>query len=71
MEEWQERVIEERQELGVKLNKLTCFLGRLYDQLPLSVEQDKAVDLLQRQQNIMVDYHNILTERISAFREKK
>jgi len=59
------RVIEERQELDEKRQKLTAFIGgELYRKLD-NMEQSR----LNRQLEAMTLYSNILVERIAAFGE--
>ncbi len=60
---FQERVINELEELNEKLSKLSDFLQtEFYDSLP-QVEQD----MLLMQKNVMTVYANILASRISRF----
>lgn len=64
MEAYQERVLEERQQLVDKFDKLTSFLkGNIFHTLP-SDEQDR----LTRQHGIMEQYANVLAERIVNFK---
>ena len=59
----QMRVIEERRELNVKLDKLVEFLkGTIFQSLPTD-EQER----LSRQCGVMQEYSNILAERIVHF----
>ncbi len=60
---FQERVINELEELNEKLSKLSDFLQtEFYDSLP-QIEQD----MLLMQKNVMTVYANILASRISRF----
>lgn len=76
MEDYQVRVIEERDALEDKLSKLSKILAEKrsvpefygegipvsrYDNIPTNLE------LLQRQYRIMIDYHQVLTQRICLF----
>jgi hypothetical protein len=59
----QQRVVEERVELMVKLDKLVTFLkGDVFHGLPED-EQER----LTRQHKIMSDYSEVLAERIVHF----
>ena len=59
----QQRVVDEKAELDVKLAKLKDFIaGRLCKSLSVD-EQDR----LNRQQDIMRAYSDVLEERIKAF----
>jgi hypothetical protein len=59
----QQRVVDERQELNLKIDKLTAFLaGPIFTSLP-SDEQLR----LTRQHAVMTEYSGILTERIAHF----
>ena len=63
MEDYQERVIEEKRELDEKLGKLKEFsTGDVFAGLPAD-EQGR----LNRQHSIMEDYSAVLGERIEAF----
>lgn len=63
MEEYQQRVIDEKVELGRKLYLLTVFLdGETFKTLP-SEEQER----MQRQHVVMKEYSKILGERVAAF----
>lgn len=60
----EERVVQERNELNEKLEKLSHFMDKtaVYIDLP---KRDK--ELLIAQENIMVQYQQILNERIGRF----
>jgi len=58
---YQLRVLEERKELGAKLEKLAAFLASNPD------ISDTDRNLLIRQNRIMQDYSAILAERIAHF----
>jgi hypothetical protein len=61
---YQQRVIEEKEELFVRLGKLEVFLTTLqFSELP-EAEQER----LKRQQAVMEQYLGILNERIDAWR---
>ena len=63
MQDYQLRVVEERKQLSEKLEKLEQFLlGNAYLNLP-GAEQNRLV----RQTLIMVDYRDVLDERIANF----
>lgn len=60
---WQQRVIDEKAELDIKINKLATFLTTPRDvQLPADEYQD-----LIDQHNLMLKYSEILRRRISRF----
>jgi hypothetical protein len=64
MQPYQQRVIEEREQLSVKYNALDTFVnGQVFLNLP-GDEQDR----LLRQRKIMGEYLEILDERIAAFK---
>jgi len=63
MEAYQERVVEEKKELDEKISKLSPFIS---SEKFLSVKEDEA-NRLRNQLSIMVDYSNILGERIANF----
>ncbi len=60
MEPYQERVVEERMELGKKLGRLKGFLA---SDPGIGV----ATQRLLRQESVMVTYLGILDERIASF----
>lgn len=63
MQPHQQRVVDEKQELDTKRDKLTVFLkGDLFESLP-----DNEQDRLAKQLGIMAEYSNILAERIVHF----
>ena len=75
MEEWQKRLIDERDDLEIKLSKLSQYLGKfkgeyLSECIPVERYNNTSsnLDLLFRQQRIMLDYHQILTQRICLFK---
>lgn len=61
MEDYQERVVEENKELDGKIQKLEAFLegGTLIE----SGERER----MTRQKEAMINYSNILAERIAKF----
>lgn len=63
MQPYQQRVIDEKAELDVKIQKLTEFLSSDKSE---SVEADEK-DRLKWQLDIMRDYSKILGERIAHF----
>ncbi len=65
MPEYQQRVITERDELVVKLNKLNSFLSD--PEKALSVVGSAEFGRLSVQKNLMTQYEAILTERITYF----
>lgn len=63
MEAYQTRVVEEKQELDSRLEKLQLFVASTrFDGVPNS-EQER----MKRQLRIMKDYSQVLSERIDAF----
>lgn len=63
MQPHQQRVVDEKNELGERLTKLLAFIGTdLYKSLP---EEDK--ELLFFQSQIMEDYFEVLEQRIERF----
>lgn len=65
MKPHEQRVIDERDALGTKLNALVAFIvgAAQFIKLPPG---DQA--LLRKQRNAMIAYYNILEHRISRFR---
>ena len=62
MEDWQQRVLDERRELDERLVKLLSFL------VNKSFGVSKAdVDLLCDQRDIMIEYRDVLDARIARF----
>ncbi len=67
MQEFQQRVIDEKTELDEKLTKLRrFFVTPIFAGLP-QAEQD----LLTRQQVVMTSYSNILEARIALFNDEQ
>ena len=60
----QQRVVDEQSELNEKLNKLSDFIktSPLFEGLPID-EQER----LMRQKYYMIEYSDVLAERIAAF----
>ena len=60
----QQRVVDEKIELGEKIEKLQAFISgnAMFNQLDWE-EKDR----LRRQKDYMIDYWNVLNERIHAF----
>lgn len=66
MEDYQNRVIEEHQDLNSKYHKLTGFvLSKDFLALP-----SEERTLLMMQQRAMAEYRNCLRERIKAFEKQ-
>lgn len=66
MEPHQQRVVDEKEQLSEKLEKLEVFTGgSIYAGLP-AAEQTR----LSRQLLIMQLYEQVLSERIAAFKEQ-
>jgi len=65
MQPHQQRVVDERDELDSKLEKLSHFMGGnpIYLDLP-----DDEKDRLHRQRGAMEEYSKVLWERIKAFK---
>lgn len=57
MEEWQKRVVTEREELAMKISKLESFLNT----------KEGNFDLLRKQLVAMCSYCDILDQRIEEF----
>lgn len=64
MEDWQQRVLQEKAQLDAKLRKLTEFLNARLGKKILSERQES---LLRRQRDAMREYSDILDERIKEF----
>lgn len=64
MTDWQQRVVEEKQELDSRLFKLRAFLGSPKVEALESMERYQ----LQRQEFAMSEYSGILRDRIKAFK---
>ena len=63
MEGWQERVIQEKGELGIKIDKLEIFMrSSAFAKL-----DDYAQKLLIRQNDAMYSYFSILKVRVEGF----
>lgn len=63
MEQYQERVVSEKNELGEKMKKLVIFMSsETFNELPMA-EQKR----MKRQYIIMDLYHDVLSERIENF----
>jgi DNA-directed RNA polymerase subunit RPC12/RpoP len=67
MEQYQERVVEEKRELGARNKKLTSFL--MSEKFYTLSKADQR--LLNRQHMIMCQYEDVLEERIEAFPKEK
>ena len=64
MEQYQQRVVKEKEELDEKVSKLQAFIG---SERFNSVEADEA-NRMRNQLPVMMDYSNILGERITNFK---
>jgi hypothetical protein len=63
MEAFQQRVVDERNEVQERRMKLTAFLGGgIFEKLPIA-EQNRLI----HQARIMEQYVDVLSERIEAF----
>lgn len=65
MEAWQERVVSERSELNTKLSALSAFISRQNPAFVSLSAEDQ--DILRRQRDAMLEYSDILAERIERF----
>jgi hypothetical protein len=63
MEEWQKRVIQEKQGLDAKIKKLTTFVNTKTN----NFEDLCSRGILRQQLSAMIEYSNILNERILRF----
>lgn len=63
MEDWQQRVIDERSALQEKINKLRQYVG---DKAAAN-DHDVDFSLLKAQLGVMIGYEAILTLRINQF----
>jgi hypothetical protein len=67
MEDFQKRVVAEKEELDSKIEKLSTFIhGPIYAKLP----EDERMRMM-RQFCHMKDYSNVLGERIAVFNQKQ
>lgn len=65
MEDWQQRVVEERVILSDKISKLDCFrFSKAFEELPLAEKE-----LLHNQRYYMSLYLAVLEERTRGFKE--
>ena len=65
MEDWQQRVVEEKKELNEKIMKLVTFLFTSTFEI-----SENARKLLEMQRDVMLKYSDILTARIEDFGPK-
>lgn len=65
MQDWQQRVIDEKKELDEKISKLGQFIAYNMAYTKLS---DAEQTRLENQRNIMTQYSDILKERIENFK---
>ena len=65
LQPWQERVVEEKEQLAERLNKLNAFLG---SETALGLPFDERC-LLVRQASVMKQYLDVLLDRIARFFE--
>jgi len=63
MEDYQKRVIEEKQELDRKIGKLTSFL----DSIPGKSLNGDESERMKRQLTLMGNYSDVLGERMESF----
>lgn len=63
LEDWQQRVLDERSALQEKINKLRQHIG----DKAASNEHDVDFGLLKAQLSVMIGYEAVLTMRISRF----
>jgi len=61
LEDYQQRVADEKAELDVKLEKLRTFLAK-----DMEIASDELTRL-KRQEEVMTEYSKILGERIESF----
>jgi len=64
MEDYQERVVNERDELGKKIMKLIAFM---FTERFNSLEHEERTNL-EKQLYIMIEYTSILQDRINLFK---
>jgi len=64
MDQYKQRVLDEKAHLDEKIGKLTEFIGTSVVFAGLDSGEQKR---LERQREVMQEYSNILEERISAF----
>ena len=63
MEDFQQRVVTEKEELDDKISKLSTFLtGEVFSAL-----DEEEQERLERQYSIMNEYSDVLAERIEEF----
>lgn len=71
MRNWQQRVVEEKAELDVKIKKLSKFLKGIEDETLPDVVLDSVdgvgLDLLTDQYSAMLEYSECLEYRINRF----
>ena len=65
LQPWQERVVEEKEQLAERLNKLNAFLG---SEMALGLPFDERC-LLVRQASVMKQYLDVLLDRIARLFE--
>ena len=67
MQPHQQRVVDEKEQLGERLEKLIAFLTTdLYKALP-----EREQELLYFQSRVMEDYYEVLQQRVELFKESK
>lgn len=64
LEDWQQRVIDERDELESKMQKVHMFMTTSKEYQKIAYEQQ---ELIRRQYSCMNDYYKILGARITTF----
>jgi hypothetical protein len=67
MEDYQTRVVEEKEELNEKIEKLSTFLSKATEPDGECPVGEDELDRMQRQLDCMNAYSGILGERIDAF----
>lgn len=66
MEDWQKRVVEERDGLAARIGRLQQFMQR--DTFSTVSAEDRR--LLQAQYGLMVAYEHVLNKRIARFEQE-
>jgi hypothetical protein len=67
MEDWEQRVVDERAALSTKIVALAAFItsNTTFQSLPFD-----AKNLMRKQLTVMLDYDNMLEQRIEIFSAK-
>lgn len=66
MQPYQERVIAEQAELAYRLTKLSAFISKGVPAFEALDNEDQR--LMRRQREVMLEYHEILGDRIARFK---